>query len=251
MNNVFDFLWKKWDSKLYELEKAAQGGQVPNAAQFPKAAAGRQGDESARGRHNNEEVRYLSDIIRQNIGEIKGLHFKLAEQIVEIEHLKRKLEAGEAKRSKREKSLKNGRMRILYAVRKLRLMLRNHKKENIDVKRLYRTEVKKGVLLEDENNFLKSEINNYVSQIKHYLEHIKDLERLVTSKEEQLSQLFLKLKTQETAADSIKKEFDKVNMEKRMMQTKHELHKQEARYHHHRKSAFRRWLSTPLVDMKL
>ncbi|MFH1369056.1 MAG: hypothetical protein ABII64_08020 [Elusimicrobiota bacterium] len=257
MSAIFDFIRKKWDRNFSELEKSVRPLQAPRGSAITAPAGGSAAPlggmkpaQAAEGASPAEtEIRYLSDIIRQNISEIKELHFRMAGQVVDIENLKRKLEESGERKSKRDKSLKNGRMRVLYALKRLRYRLGDHKKENLDAKRLFRLEIKKGMLLKDENEFLKTEVNSYMAQMKHYIEHIKELERAVTAKEEQLSKLFVKLKNIETLNESLIREVDRSNLEKRMMMVRHEIRKREEK--HTLKKSLRKWLSTPLVDMKI
>lgn len=243
MNTMFDFLWIKWDKKLSELEGRTDYAQGEETALPVSRSAGLQG--------NDTEAKYLSDIIRQNVNEIKGLNLKLARQVVDIEHLKRELEAAGEKKAKRDRFLRNGRMRVLFALKKLRIKLKEFRQESLEAKRLYRSEAQKCAILKDENEFLKTEVNSYMGQMKHYIEHIKTLEGTVTAKEDQLSKLYVNLKASEATNEKLFRELDKSNLEKRMMQIHHEVRKAEAAHHHTRRGGLRKWLSTPLVDVKI
>ena len=85
MSAMFDFLWTKWDKKLSELERSVN----PAAPEETPRPVGH----VVKNRGGDTEARYLSDIIRQNVNEIKELNLKLARQAVDIEHLQIELEA--------------------------------------------------------------------------------------------------------------------------------------------------------------
>ena len=64
MKAIFELAWRQWDRKISELEDKA-GLPVNNE---------HTGTESA-----SIEARYLGDIVRQNVSEMKELRLKLAE----------------------------------------------------------------------------------------------------------------------------------------------------------------------------
>jgi chromosome segregation ATPase len=167
MNAIFELVWRKWDKKFSELEELAGAPRRGNPA--PEAAG------------DSIEVRYLNDIIKQNIGEMKDLKLKQAELTVEHEKLGRKL--GET-------------AKLLGEARSLAESLRR------------------------ENAFLKCETQLNPERVKELCERAEVYEKKLHLKEAEIGRLYAKIQVYEEEKRGLSGELEKARADNRMLRVR-------------------------------
>lgn len=196
MNAIFELVWRKWDRKFSELEELA------GAPRRPKT------DDSI-------EVRYLNDVIKQNIGEMKDLKLKLAEYTVENDKLGRKL--GELAQKEAGK--------------------------DAETAKLLKEERAAAAALRRENEFLKCETQMNPERVKELCERAEIYEKKLHQKEEEIARLYEKIQVFQQEKQGLSDELEMARADNRMLRVRKVFGPQKKRLNS--------WLSKPLIDVKI
>lgn len=217
MNAIFELVWRQWDRKCAELERMA----------------GAPSERPAPAKDDGVEVRYLNDIVRQNIGEMKDLKLKIAALTVENEKLGRKLSELAAKSADRRSRGAAGRARTLAVIRRMR-----------KASALLAGEKALAEALRKENEFLKCETQINPERVRELFERSGLYEKKLRLKEEEISRLYAKLQVCEQEKRALSDELDKSRAENTMLRVRKVFGAREKR------RKLNGWLSKPIFDVK-
>jgi len=212
MNALFELVWRQWDRKISEIENRAGLSATKTPA-----------DESAKEAVvDAPEVRYLNDIVRQNISEMKELRLTLAEMTVANDKLGRQLG-----RMSEQRKISRTRMTLL---------MKKYKKQLSELKH--------------ETAFLKCETRINPERVKDMCERTETLEKKLTLKEEEIGRLYSMVQAYEQEKLALSNELDIAQAENRMRSMKQVFYKTKAP-RSSVKNSINKWLGKPIVDLRI